>query len=195
VTPLSAAGAARVRSGPLVAFQRVVDRLALASAYLAAACLAALTLLTLAEIATALLSRFIPVFPSGISIAWEYSAYLMGAAFMFGGALTLRAGMQIRVELLLRARNGRFARPLELFSSLIGAAFMVFLAWNLTAFAIQSYVSGQVSGDSMTPLWIPQAALALATCVFALQTVARVLACLAGLPLDNEAFKVASPAE
>lgn len=176
-------------------FQRVVDRLALASAWLAAACLAALTLLTLAEIATALLSRFIPALPSSLAIAWEYSAYLMGAAFMFGGALTLRAGMQIRVELLLRAGGGRFARPLELFSSAVGAAFMVFLAWNLCAFALQSFLSGQVSGDSRTPLWIPQAALALATCVFALQTVARVLACVAAAPLDNEAFKVASPAE
>lgn len=189
------AGSDVQRPGPLAAFQRAVDRLALASAYVAGACLAALTLLTLAEITTAFLSRFIPVFPSGISIGWEYSAYLMGAAFMFGGALTLRAGMQIRVELLLRSRGGRLRQPLELFSSAVGAAFVVFLAWNLAAFAIQSYVSHQVSADSHTPLWIPQAALALATAVFALQTVARTLACLTGEPLDNEAFKIASPAE
>lgn len=195
MTTRSLLRAAASRSSPLEVFQRLADWLALVSAYLAAVCLAALTFLVLAEIAVALLSKFIPAVPSGISIAWEYSSYLMGAAFMFGGALTLRAGMQIRVELLLRAGKGRFERPLELLSSALGAGFMVFLAWYLTAFAYQSYVSGQVSADSDTPLWIPQAALAWATAIFALQTVARVFGCLAGLKLDNDAFKVASASE
>jgi TRAP-type C4-dicarboxylate transport system permease small subunit len=103
--------------------------------------------------------------------------------------------MQIRVELLLRARGGAWARPIELLSSAIGAGFMIFLAWYMTAFAYDSYVSGQVSADSDTPLWIPQAALALATAIFALQTVVRVFACIAGTKLENEAFKVASAAE
>jgi TRAP-type mannitol/chloroaromatic compound transport system permease small subunit len=179
----------------IAAFQRGVDRLALACAYIAAACLLAMVLLVLAEIATALLSRVLPGLPNNIHFAWEYSAYLMGSAFMFGGALTLRAGMQIRVELLLRAGNGRFERPLELFSSLVGAIFLGVLAWSLATFAWQSYASSQVSGDTLTPLWIPQGALALATIVFALQALARLLSCIARLPLDSEAFKVASAAE
>ena len=182
-------------AGPIAAFQRFVDVLALASAYVAAGCLVAMVLLVLAEIGTGLLSRVIPSMPSGIRFAWEYSAYLMGAAFMFGGALTLRSGMQIRVEMLLRAGNGRFERPLELFASLVGAAFLVMLAWSLTAFAWQSWTSSQVSGDTLTPLWIPQGALALATAIFALQALARFLSCLARLPLDNDAFKVASASE
>jgi len=119
----------------------------------------------------------------------------MGASFLFGGALTLRSGMQIRVELLLRASNGRFERPLEIFSSLIGALFLAMLAWSLTNFAWQSWVSTQVSGDTLTPLWIPQGALALATLIFALQAFARLLSCLARLPLDNDSFKVASASE
>ncbi len=176
-------------------FQRFVDALSLAAAFVAAACLVAMVLLVLAEISVGLLSRVFPQVPSGIRFAWEYSAYLMGAAFMFGGALTLRAGMQIRVELLLRAANGRFERPLELFSSLIGAGFLGMLAWSLTAFTWQSWTSAQVSGDTLTPLWIPQGALALATFIFALQALARFLSCLARLPLDNERFKVASASE
>ena len=157
---MEAAGASAAKHDLLSVFQRAVDRLALGSAYIAAACLLALTLLTLAEIATAALSRVVPGLPGGIHIAWEYSAYFMGAAFMFGSALTLRAGMQLRVELLLRAGNGRLLWPLELLSSVIGTAFLHFLAWHLWAFAYQSYASGQVSVDSNTPLWIPQAALA-----------------------------------
>lgn len=181
--------------GPIAAFQRLADVLSLAAAYVAAACLVAMVLLVLAEISVGLLSRVFPSVPSGIRFAWEYSAYLMGCAFMFGGALTLRSGMQIRVELLLRSGGGRFERPLEIFSSLVGAAFIAVLAWSLSAFAWQSWTSSQVSGDTLTPLWIPQGALALATWVFAVQALARWLATLAGLPLDNEDFKVASATE
>ena len=179
----------------VAAFQRFVDMLALAGAYLAAACLTAMVLLVLAEISTGLLSRVIPSMPSGIRFAWEYSAYLMGSAFMLGGALTLRSGMQIRVELLLRAGQGRFERPLEIFSSLVGAVFLGMLAWSLAAFTLQSWNSSQVSGDTLTPLWIPQSALLLGTAIFALQAFARFLSCLARLPLDNDDFKVASASE
>lgn len=179
----------------IAAFQRFVDLLALAGAYLAAACLIAMVLLVLAEISTGLLSRVIPSMPSGIRFAWEYSAYLMGSAFMFGGALSLRSGMQLRVELLLRAGQGRFERPLEIFSSLVGAIFLGVLAWSLAAFTLQSWSSSQVSGDTLTPLWIPQSALLLGTVIFALQAFARFLSCLARLPLDNEDFKVASASE
>jgi TRAP-type C4-dicarboxylate transport system permease small subunit len=179
----------------IAAFQRLVDRLAMAGAYLAAASLIAMVLLVLAEISTGLLSRVIPSMPSGIRFAWEYSAYLMGAAFMFGGALSLRSGMQIRVELLLRAGHGQFERPLEIFSSLVGTVFLGVLAWSLGAFTLQSWNSSQVSGDTLTPLWIPQSALLLGTVIFALQALARFLSSLVGLPLDNEDFKVASAGE
>jgi TRAP-type C4-dicarboxylate transport system permease small subunit len=181
--------------GPIAAFQRFVDWIAMAGAYLAAASLIAMVLLVLAEISTGLLSRVIPSMPSGIRFAWEYSAYLMGSAFMFGGALSLRSGMQLRVELLLRAGQGRFERPLEIFSSLVGAVFLGVLAWSLAAFTLQSWSSSQVSGDTLTPLWIPQSALLLGTVIFALQAFARFLSCLAGLPLDNDDFKVASASE
>jgi TRAP-type C4-dicarboxylate transport system permease small subunit len=181
--------------GFVVAFQRIADALSLAAAYVAAACLVAMVLLVLAEISVGLLSRVFPAVPSGIRFAWEYSAYLMGSAFMFGGALTLRSGMHVRVELLLRAGAGRIERPLEIFSSVVGAAFLGVLAWSLSAFAWQSWTSTQVSGDTLTPLWIPQGALALATWVFAVQATARCLSAVAGLPLNNENFKVASATE
>jgi len=193
---LSGKGSGRTTTaGPIATFQRFVDGLALAGAYIASACLIAMVLLVLAEISTGLLSRVFPSMPSGIRFAWEYSAYLMGSAFMFGGALTLRSGMQIRVELLLRAGQGRFERPLEIFSSLVGALFLGMLAWSLAAFTAQSWSSSQVSGDTLTPLWIPQSALLLGTVIFALQAFARFLSCLAGLPLDNDDFKVASASE
>ena len=184
-----------VDTGVISALQRIIDRISLVSAYLAAACLAGLTLLTLGQVALGVLSKISPVFPSDIAVGWEYSAYLMGTAFMFGGALTMRAGMQIRVEIVLRSFGGRFRRPLEIVSSTIGAAFVSFLAVSLALFAAESFSSGQVSGGSLTPLWIPQSALAFGTAVFALQSIMRAIAAMLGRPLVNESFKVAAATE
>lgn len=182
-------------TGPVAKLQRVIDQISLVSAYAAAGCIGLLTLLTLGQIACGLLSKVIDGFPSDISIGWEYSAYLMGTAFMLGGGLTLRAGMQIRVELLLRSFGGRFRRPLEFLASTIGAVFLSFLAWNLAAFAYASYSSGAVSGESLTPLWIPQALLALGTSVYALQSIMQIIACSMGRPITDESFKVATATE
>ena len=61
-----------------------------------------------------MLGRVFKGLPRDIPIAWEYSAYLMGAAFMLGSGLTLRAGMHVRVELLLKGGKARLARQYEL---------------------------------------------------------------------------------
>lgn len=182
-------------SGPVAMLQRTIDRISLVSAYVAAGCLGGLTLLTLGQVTLGVLSKFSHAFPSDISVGWEYSAYLMGTAFMLGGALTMRAGMQIRVQIVLRSFGGRFERPLEIISSTIGAAFVSFLAVSLSLFAAESFTSGQVSGGSLTPLWIPQFTLALGTTVFALQSIMRVIAAVLDKPLINESFKVASASE
>ena len=182
-------------SGPVAKLQGMIDRISLVSAYAAAGCLALLTLLTLAQVTCGLLSKVFDSFPSDIAVGWEYSAYLMGSSFMFGAALTMRAGMQIRVQIILQSFGGRFQRPLEVISSAIGAAFVTFLAYSLACFAFESYISDQVSGGSLTPLWIPQASLALGTAIYALQSIMHVLAALLGKPLVNESFKVASATE
>jgi TRAP-type mannitol/chloroaromatic compound transport system permease small subunit len=190
-----ASDAPSVRYITVATLERAIDRIALWAAYAAGGCLGILVLLVLGQVACGLLSKVIAGFPSDIPVGWEYGAYLMGTSFMLGGALTLRAGMQIRVELLLRAFGGRFERPLNLLAAILGAAFVAFLAWSLSAFAFDSFRSGQVSGESLTPLWIPQAALAFGTIVFALQCVMQVVACMLDRPLINDSFKVASTTE
>lgn len=182
-------------TGLVAMLQRTIDRISLVAAYVAAGCLGGLTLLTLGQVALGVLSKFSHVFPSDIAVGWEYSAYMMGTAFMLGAALTMRAGMQIRVQIVLRSFGGRIERPLEIISSMIGAAFVSFLAVSLTLFAVESFTSGQVSGGSLTPLWIPQATLALGTTVYALQSIMRVIAVLLDRPLTNESFKVAATSD
>lgn len=173
--------AGRSAVGELVAaLQAAADRLAILGGWLAASCVAALTGLVLAEIMVALLARLIPAMPASIHIGWDYSGYLMGAAFLLGAALTLRAGVQIRVEILLRAAGGRLARGLEVVASLVGALVTLFLARALVALAWRTWSFGEVSQDSLTPLWIPQAVLAFGAVLLALQMLARLLTCLLG---------------
>lgn len=169
----------------MAVLQSTADGISLIAAYLAAACIVALTGLILAEITVAFLSRFIPSVHAGIGIGWEYSAYLMGGAFMLGAGMTLRAGQQIRVELLLRARGGRYHRTFETISCLMGSAVTVFLAVSMVLLTIRMFNSGEASQDSFTPLWIPQAALSLGAVILALQMTIRTLACLVGAPTER----------
>jgi TRAP-type C4-dicarboxylate transport system permease small subunit len=99
--------------------------------------------------------------------------------------MTLRAGQQIRVELLLRAGGGRLARPLELASCVVGTLVTVFLAYALVGLTLRTYGFGEVSQDSFTPLWIPQAVLSVGAVILALQMIARTLASFLGAPVER----------
>lgn len=173
----------------------IADGLSLAAAFLAAGCIVALTGLILAEIGVAFLARFIASLPSGIGVGWEYSAYLMGGAFMLGAGMTLRAGQQIRVELLLRAAGGRYARVLEIASCVLGSAITVFLAYTLIVFTYRSFLSGEVSQDSFTALWIPQAGLSLGAVILALQMLVRTLVSMTSGKVDRPELGAATQIE
>ena len=182
-------------TGPLAMLERIADGLSLFCAFLAAGCIIALTGLILAEIVVAFVARFVPSMPSGIGIAWEYSAYLMGGAFLLGSGMTLRAGQQIRVELLLRAGGGRFTRFLEMASCVVGSLITVFLAWTLIEMTMRTYGFGEVSQDSFTPLWIPQAVLAVGATVLALQMLTRTVASFVGGRVDRPELGAATAIE
>jgi TRAP-type mannitol/chloroaromatic compound transport system permease small subunit len=181
--------------GPLALLESTADGLSLAAAFLAAACIVALTGLILAEIVVAFVARFFPGMPAGIGIGWEYSAYLMGGAFMLGSGMTLRAGQQIRVELLLRAKGGRYAKGLEIASCVLGSVTTIYLAVTLIAFTWRTYSFGEASQDSFTPLWIPQVVLCVGAVILAIQMVVRTLASLIGGRVDRPELGAATAIE
>ncbi|MGY4482404.1 TRAP-type mannitol/chloroaromatic compound transport system permease small subunit [Bradyrhizobium sp. LM3.2] len=121
-----------------------IDRLGRLDGWIGGGCLLMLTLLMLCEVATRFLSNFLPFFPPTISIAWEYSSYLMAASFTFGAAMTLRVGGHIRVVLLLKNVPALFQRAIEILSAAAGFGFMAFLTWSMAKFAFGAYVRGQV---------------------------------------------------
>ncbi|SFK31099.1 TRAP transporter small permease subunit [Falsiroseomonas stagni] len=108
--------------------------------------------------------------------AVEYSIYLQ-AVVMFGGAgWALRNGGHIRVQMGLSAMSPLALRVVDASVSAFSLGIVGFIAWALTSQAWRTFDLGSVSYYPMqTPVWIPQAALALAFILFALALVARLI--------------------
>jgi TRAP-type C4-dicarboxylate transport system permease small subunit len=190
------AGAAPAAArGPLSRVLAAADAVGIAAGWLAAGCLAALTLLIAGEIAVRTLSNIFPNVPATIPVAWEYSAYLMGNAFMFGAATTLRTGGHIRVGILPQSLPPGALRVLEVGATAIGLYACVFLAWSMTEFAWDAFRRGQTSIASASPMWPPKAGIALGAAIFALQMAARLIRVLAGLPPDAPKDVVSAQSE
>jgi TRAP-type C4-dicarboxylate transport system permease small subunit len=171
-----------------------IDRLGRLDGWIGGGCLLMLTLLMLCEVATRFLSNFLPFFPPTISIAWEYSSYLMAASFTFGAAMTLRVGGHIRVVLLLKNVPPPVQRAMEVLAASAGFLFMAFLSSSMAKFAWGAFIRGQVSTSSDTPLWFPQAVVTFGMVLLTLQFLARAIQAALGLPLEDHRMK-ASPVE
>ncbi|KRC04335.1 C4-dicarboxylate ABC transporter permease [Hydrogenophaga sp. Root209] len=163
--------------------------------WIGVACLATLIALMVAELAVRALSNVFPALPGGLPHTWEYCSYLMAASFTFGAAMTLRTGGHIRVQLLLCRLGPGARRALEALTSLIGLLSVSFLSYSMARFTWTSFVSGQVSAESGTLLWMPQLAVTFGILLLALQLLARLIQALAGLPLEDGRMKPTAPLE
>jgi TRAP-type C4-dicarboxylate transport system permease small subunit len=180
---------------PLRAILDAIDMLGRLDGWLGAACLVTLTGLMLGEVLVRALSDVFPWVPADIPVAWEYSSYLMAAAFTFGAAMTLRAGGHIRVTLVLARVTPAGRRWMETVLAAVGVAFTGFLAVAMINFTWRSYSAGQVSISSESPLWVPQALVTFGICLLVLQFVARFFQAVLGLPLEDLNMRAASVAE
>ena len=167
----------------------VADKAAIVGGWLAAAALGVLVVLIVSEISVAFVSKFFRDLPGDIPIAWEYSGYLSGTAFLAATAMTLRAGGHIRVGVLISNVPTPVRRVFEVFCAALGTVLTVFLAWTLIRFAFQAAVSGEVSIDSYSPMWVPKAFMALGAVLLAVQMIARLIRSVAGGELDDEKLK------
>jgi TRAP-type C4-dicarboxylate transport system permease small subunit len=96
--------------------------------------------------------------------------------------------------LLLKNVPAPLQRAMEVLAAVAGFAFMTFLTWSMTKFAFGSFVRGQVSTSSDTPLWFPQAVVTFGMLLLTLQFLARAIQAALGLPLEDHRMK-ASPVE
>jgi TRAP-type mannitol/chloroaromatic compound transport system permease small subunit len=179
----------------LTAVLAVADKAAIVGGWLAAAALAILVVLIVSEISVAFVSKFFRNLPGDIPIAWEYSGYLSGTAFLAATAMTLRAGGHIRVGVLIANVPPAVRRIFEILCAALGTTLTVFLAWTLIRFAAQAALSGEVSIDSYTPMWIPKSLMAAGAILLAIQMIARLIRSVAGGELDDEKLKATGLSE
>ena len=134
--------------------RKALDTLYDAAGYLAAFFMVGILLMVLASVVGRL---------AGFNLRGSdaYAGYAMAASGFLALAHTLKRGEHIRVTLLLERFGGRLARPLEIWSHLVGAVLCAALALFSVRLVWQSRAFNDISqGNDATPLWIPQLAMA-----------------------------------
>ena len=97
--------------------------------------------------------------PVGINIPAgdDIVSWCMAAMSFLGLAHTFRSGEMIRVGLLIDRFGGRTRRGFEIFSLVLGLAFVGFFAWHAVRLTYDSWRFNDVAqGVLAVPLWIPQ---------------------------------------
>lgn len=98
-----------------------------------------------------------------------YAGYAIAAALFLALPQTLRRQEHIRVTLLLDRLPARWRGALEWWSLAAGFALAAYLAFYAVRLVLVSHEMHDVSqGADATPLWMPQIAMALGCCGFAL---------------------------
>jgi TRAP-type C4-dicarboxylate transport system permease small subunit len=153
--------------------------------YNAAAYLAALFLVgTLTMILLGIFGRILNFQVRGSD---AYAGYLMAGSGFLALAHTLKRSEHIRVTLILQHLKGGARRALQLVAVAIGAVLAVALAWYSVRLAWLSYAYHDVSsGNDVTPLWIPQIAMALGTFIFAIAVIDEFLLAWSGREIDDQ---------
>lgn len=149
---------------------RLIDRLCLMGAWLAALMIAGLFVLGLIE----LILR--NLFGASLSISVEYMGYLVGLSLLLGAGWTLNQDGHIQITLLRDQLSPQAARAIDICASLFGLLASGYFAYALISYALQTLISGTQSYyPSATPLGIPQLALSLGPSLLTLAFLARLL--------------------
>lgn len=144
------------------------------SAWAAAFFLLAIVVLTIAQIVGRLVGVLVPV-------ADEFAGFCLAATSFLALAATFRSGEHVRVALVL----GRLApvgrRRLELWALGAGFALTGYFAFFSVIMAWESWQFAEVAqGLVPTPLWLPQAGMALGVSVLALAMADDLVALVVG---------------
>ena len=136
----------------------------------AAACLALLAVVILAEV----VSNWF--FNKSLEFSWEYGAFFMASAFFLGLGWTLKEGGHVRVGILAEHLPPSTAWLLDIGASAVALVIAGFLTSALFGLTWSSFVDGsRTFTATATPLMIPQAVITLGAAILALQLLARLI--------------------
>ena len=92
----------------------------------------------------------------------EVAIFCMAGSAFLGLASTWRAGVHVRMELLVSRIPGTAGRLLQTLALAVTLATCIYFAWYATRFVWMSYSMNEVSqGLLPIPLWIPQTAMVI----------------------------------
>jgi TRAP-type C4-dicarboxylate transport system permease small subunit len=144
----------------LAVMRRTLDALYRWSAYLAAASMVMVLVVTLAQIVT----RYAHITVTGLA---DYAGYFMAASAFLAFAHALNRGAHVRIELILSIA-GRYRYAAELLSFSLSALISGWFAYFACRMVWWSWNYGDIStGLDATPLWIPQLTMAFGSVLFA----------------------------
>lgn len=134
---------------------KALDTLYSAGLVAAAGCLALIGLVVLAQIVGRMANFVVPS-------ADEVAGFSMAASIFLGLAGTLRAGVHVRVEILLARSTGRLRRAMDLWAYGFAFALLAYLTWYTIVMTWSSFTQGEMSpGLWGIPLWIPKAGMSV----------------------------------
>lgn len=124
---------------------RTLDRI---EDYIAAALLAAITLLTFTQVVL----RY--AFDTGLIWALEATTYLFGWLVLIGMSIGIRTNSHIAVDMLLRALPGRARRFAAFLAVLASLAYALLMLYGSVTLISQLRVFGSLAHDIPLPRWV-----------------------------------------
>ena len=152
-------------------YRKLADRVYLWAGYAAALCIFLIFATTMVQMIT----RYIGINLHGLS---SYAGYFMAASTFLGLSHALMNGSHIRIETISKLLGPkRFY--LDLFAFGMGAVIAVWFARYACSMVYTTLILNDVSTDmDATPLWIPQAAMAVGVILFTIAMIDNFLTLL-----------------
>jgi TRAP-type mannitol/chloroaromatic compound transport system permease small subunit len=158
----------------MTALVRLIESLTVAVGWLGALLIVPLVLATCWEVG----ARY--AFGAPTIWAFELGYMLMGAHFLLGGALAMRAEAHVRVDLLYGRFTPRVRAAIDGVLYTVLLVCVVLVSLRLHTYTMGAFVSGEGSGQSAwnPPVWPFRAVIALSFAVLTLQIVAEIMKCM-----------------
>jgi len=159
----------------MAGFQKWLRGLALAAAVIAGLIVLIMMVLITAEV----IQR--SFFSRSFLFVEEYSGYMVLAVLSLGVGLALQDDALLRVDFLIDRMRSNPRRLLQIVYDFVSLVLCVTLAYQFTIFAYRSFMRGSFAPTPMmTPIYIPQAMIALGFIILCIVLVGKIAAGMGG---------------
>lgn len=163
-----------------------LNKLYLASGWLAAACIAIICLLVLCQVCLNAVDRISGLLTGsaiGLTIPSyaDFTGFFLAAASFLALAYTLREGGHIRVTLILTRLNAKLRHVFEIWSLLFCSTVAVYFSWYTFLLIRESYEYNDLSsGMIAVPIWIPQSTMLVGLIVLSIALIDELCSTILG---------------